>query len=475
MVSYSTTILSPHEYLDAIVSNFNQPKTIGIILPEKGMKERVKLLLRGEFLLLYHKNYEFWEHEHNKLIDYHTFDLKVEIQPHEGLGVTIVGEQPVRVSRVFINSPADYYGIQPDDLIGSINRIDVSQAKHDIVADLLNSLSGVILFKIIRTEINNLIFAPDKNIESRTLTLTNLSGWVPYSRIPLLHASITLYKSGTAIRLKNGFSICSSDGNLNATIHYGNQENAEISTWVVAIRQAIQLETLSFIHNLRSNSESILIMGWLFERLISSTNYSFWVRKFLVCTEYDVLIYSKPPSDGHSWEQFEASYKLQTTSYHLLQDKNSLRSNSFLLRSELGTHHIFSAETWDYLMMWLNAFNSSLYRIVNYSPSIKYEGVWKKNKIFFVLNIAQSRIQLLDVTGISLIHSWAFSAIKSTQEFANNIVLNFENSLYSQDITSIQMQFEHVSAVTNSIHFALLAKVSENLPEFFHTFTLRTV
>ena len=82
-------------YLDAIVSNLNLPQAI---TPTKGVKEKVKLLLEAEFLHLYHKSYESWEQEHHKLVDYQTFYLEVNIGPHEGLGVTIIGEKPVRVS-----------------------------------------------------------------------------------------------------------------------------------------------------------------------------------------------------------------------------------------------------------------------------------------------------------------------------------------------------------------------------------------
>ena len=474
MNSNSTAILSPPGFIDAIASNIYLPQIVHVILPEKGVKERVKLLLRAEYLLLYRKNYELWEPEHDQLVDFQSFDLHVEIEPHEELGVTIVGEQPVRVSRVFINSPADFYGIQPDDVIGSINGVEVSQKKHDIVVELLKSLSGIIILNIIRAKFIDLAIAPDKIPASHSFTLPLLSGWTHFSSIPLLHASITFYKSGTAIRLENGFNICSYDGEHNVIIHYDHQESAELSIWVVALMRAIQLENLTFVNEFKN--ESILIMGWLFERLEPLTNYSFWDRKFLVCTENDIRIFSKPPSDGHSWEQFEASYRLLTTSYHLLQDKICYRSNSFLLRSEFGTQHIFSAETWDYLITWLDAFNSSISRLVNYFPSIKHIGVWRKNKILFVINIALSSFQLQDIKGTYLIHSWAFSAIKSIQEFSNSLLLNFfKSSLYSHDITSIQIQFECVFPVINSIHSILLTKVSEDVPQFLRTFTLRTI
>ncbi|KAI6648054.1 Gamma-2-syntrophin-like [Oopsacas minuta] len=451
----SRKLLDPLTLLD-----IELPEILHALLPTEGIKERVKIMLGVDSIFLYRKNHEEAIHE-TKSYEFDIIDLQIQIEPHEGLGVTIIGEQPVRVSRIFPDSPADLFGVKGDDIIDSINNVNISQLDHDTVVKFLKSLSGTVTLTILRTKLLNSI----------------QSIWEHYLSIPLLHASVSLYKSGTVVRLNNGFSICSADGEKCVIIYCDDKESTELLLWVTALKKSLLESNLAYtdgLNRLIPRDESVLVTGFLFEQLHPSPNLSYWERKFVVCTQREILIYSSPPPDGHSWEQFDTKLDLMTTTFHILKERNDLRTNSFILRSGFGTHHILSAETWDDLMIWVNALCSSTPKLVVMHPLKRYTGIWKKRRIVFEINFSLSSIQLLDYIDNMVIYSWPFSTIEYTKESLNSsLVIRFiESSIPEHQPSSIQVQLENIPSVIHTLRSFLLTKLSANEPKYVQTFTL---
>lgn len=59
-----------------------------------------------------------------------------------GFGFTISGQQPVRISCIVPNSPADDSGLRAGDFLISVNGINVSKLPHELVVQLINKTEG---------------------------------------------------------------------------------------------------------------------------------------------------------------------------------------------------------------------------------------------------------------------------------------------------------------------------------------------
>ena len=442
------------------------PEILHVLLPAEGTKERVKVWLGEDSLLLCRKNYELACRADSS--DAEKIDLCIQIEPYEVLGLTIIGEQPVTVSRIFSHSPADVYGVKPDDVIHSINDKNVLQLNRDSVGRMLKRLSGAVTITILRASLPH---------STNTTRDSLLSDWEPYLSIPLLHASISLYVAGTAVRLKNGFSICSSDGYKDVTLFCDDQESSELLLWVSALKQSLlkaNTDYLDELNRLIPKEDPILLTGLLFEQLHPSPHLLYWEKRFVVCTQSEIRVYSSPPSDGHSWQQFVAKLNLMTTSFNLLKERNDLRSNSFILRSEFGTSHILSAETWDDLTIWINALSISTPKSVMTNPVKSYSAIWERRRILFEINYPLSSIRFLEYKGNAVIYNWPLSIIESTKESLNStLIIRFlKSSVPVNHPTCIQIQLENITSVIHTLRSFLLTKMTENEPKYVNTFTL---
>ena len=60
-------------------------------------------------------------------------------EKNEKFGLTLHGSQPVIINSVDLNSPADLSGLRSNDVILSINDMDVSDKNHKFLVELLKS------------------------------------------------------------------------------------------------------------------------------------------------------------------------------------------------------------------------------------------------------------------------------------------------------------------------------------------------
>ena len=443
------------------------PDVLDLLLPAFGIREKVKIFLHEDTLLLYRRDYlsgSTASSLDNKEVE--EIEFEFEIGENEGLGVTILGEQPVRVSRIFSNSPADNYNMQTDDLITAVNGNNVSRLEHERVAHILKNLAGAVSITVQRT----------KQIQRGEQPDLIPSGWKIYKMIPLLHATVSLYKPGSALRIENGFCIRDVSGSEEATLQCDGRESAELLLCVLSLKRAIQRQQqphLDQLNRLLPPANVVMAMGWMFEMVRQSPNQTYWVRRFVVCTRSQVRLFTAPPSNGHDWERCDARYDLMTLSCHILKEKKPLRSNSFLLSSGMGSEHILSPETWDDLVSWIHSLNSAVVALIMQDSFVRFPGVFENRNILLELNFPLSCVRAINPKTDNLIHSWPLSAISHTEEAANSfLVIHFEPSPDKPD--RIRVQLQSVQSVLHALKSFIRARIGESDPAYARSFTLRS-
>lgn len=312
--------------------------------------------------------------------------VMLQRSPEGILGVVIQGgidwKSPVKVNKLIDNSPASRSGqIEELDIIIKVDNELMWGKTHDEAAKIIKNAGQTVTFHIGKLQL--------KEMDGEPVEVP--SQWLLLADVPLKCATLSFYRTGTAILKPNAFQILSQDKSAKVTLHCLDAEQLREWSGAVSSRIAALTNAAMAAYNEgqgEHSHEKVVWMGWVHERLNTSQHTKVWQRKYLVVWSMKLQLYSTVPESQADWARAEKSYQLLEMTLRVLEPHEfpEQRANAVVLTSGKGTSHIVAFGGATELKSCTGAFRDATISTVLHLKKQQFLGHWREQPVYFSLD-----------------------------------------------------------------------------------------
>lgn len=427
-----------------------------------------------------------------------------------GLGMSIKGGResnlPIAISKIYKDQAAHETGqLHEGDIILEVNGQNIRQATHDEAVAALKKGGSTIELTVIHSSVGDSELTAETTSEvsrssvskqtngivrsveesssdaeckenssqkssevGETDSNSSLQSWTDNIVLPLTFASVSRYKTGEDTLRSNAFEVSSMDGGASVVLYSENK--VELLSWYSAIKDRVVMlleQSMNLSNASLPSSEQVMHMGWIWERLKSTSHWNVWKRKFLTLKGSELQIFEMPPVVTRDWLKSEVSYNLMEIVCHVCKEDEQLdkREHCFCVQSSSGVSHYLAVDTEADVTEIVNRVQKATHQAVVQIESQTFPGKWRGQSVKLVFDLKRG-LRLYSATDRSLLWQYRFSFLRgSSDDGVRKIVLLFSQSP-AGPFDRQELEFTNMQQVLTVMHAFYAAKVAQVDPNF---------
>ncbi|XP_062848355.1 gamma-1-syntrophin [Trichomycterus rosablanca] len=286
--------------------------------------------------------------------------------------------------------------------------------------------------------------------------------WVDLRLIPLLHARLSQYVSGSDICRQNAFQVIAVDGVCSGIIQCSTSE--ECIDWLQALACNMSALTKHNVKKINRNfplNQQIIYMSWVEEKEQYSAQDHMYTPKFLALRGSSLFKFSAPPVTTWDWTRAEQSFTVYEIMFKILKDNEPMdkRKYCFSVQIDTGEDAFFSVELESDLELWEKAFQMATFLEVERIQCKTYACIMESHLMGLTIDFSMGFV-CFDAASKAVLWRYKFSQLKgSSDDGKSKIKFLFQNS-DTKLIEAKELEFSNLFAVLHCIHAFFAAKVA---------------
>lgn len=439
--------------------------------------------------------------------------VKVTKRKVGGLGMSIKGGQesnlPIAISRIYKDQAAYETGqLYEGDIILEVNGRDIRRATHDeavaalkkggseIELTVIHSSAGSLaddttltggttseVTPVVSKQANGIVRGIEESSSDadykesssqkssevgETDSNSSLQSWTDNIVLPLTFASISRYKTGEDSLRSNAFEVSSMDGGASVVLYSENK--GELLSWYSAIKDRVVMlleQSMNLSNSSLPASEQVVHMGWVWERMKSTSHWNVWKRKFLTLKGPELQLFEMPPVVTRDWLRSEVSYNLMEVVCHICRDDELLdkREFCFCIQSSSGDSRYLGVDTEADLTEIVNRVQKTTHQAVIHVESRTFPGKWRGQSVRLVFDLKRG-LRLYSSTDRSLLWQYRFSFLRGSSDDGHQKIVLLFSSSPAGPFDRQELEFTNMQQVLTVMHAFYAAKVAQVDPNF---------